>query len=155
MSNDQPATGTPAWDDVLTRDNPPGDGYYELTENGWGALIGWLSGVDRMVRCPDRLPHVVTEVCTDRSGTRERTLPRSTEDQQIIDDFINEYLGDAGLPSRPTGWRWFLRLPSGYTGPQIESLVNTGVGRLPADHVRPGQFAPRIRETLQGIYGSR
>ncbi|OZV72768.1 hypothetical protein CA850_31895 [Micromonospora echinospora] len=85
----------------------------------------------------------------------EEDSPRSTEDQQIIDDYINEYLGDAGIPSRPTGWRWFLRLPSGYTGPRIESLVIAGVGRLPADHVRPSQLAPRIRETLQGIYGSR
>ncbi|MFE0591011.1 hypothetical protein [Micromonospora echinospora] len=73
MSNDQPATATPAWDDVPTRDDPPADGYYELTENGWGALIGWFGA---------------------------------------------------------------------------------GVGRLPADHVHPGQLAPRIRDTLQGIYAS-
>ncbi|MFI6819792.1 DUF5956 family protein [Micromonospora sp. NPDC050187] len=155
MSDDHQATATPGWDDVPVLDDPPGDGYYELTENGWGAIIGWFSGVGRMVRCPDRLPHRYTEVCIDRYGTRERTVARSAEDQQMIDDSINEYLGDAGIPARPAGFRWFLRLPTGYTGPEIESRVNRGVGRLPADHVHPAQLAPRIREVLGDVYAGR
>ncbi|MEV0328717.1 DUF5956 family protein [Micromonospora echinospora] len=152
MSNDQAATATPRWDDVPVLAEPPGAGYYELTENGWGAIIGWFSGVDRMVRCPDRLPHMVTEECTDRNGTRRRVVPRTPEDRQYIDDSINEYLRDAGAPTRPGGYRWFLRLPEGYTGIEVEGAVNRAVMALPPEHVHPSQFAPCIRETLQRIY---
>ncbi|SCL26917.1 DUF5956 family protein [Micromonospora inyonensis] len=158
MSPDQQAgTGAagPTWDDVPVLDEPPGDGYYELAESAWGAIIGWYSGVDRMVRCPERRVHMVTEECTDRNGTRRTTAPRTAEDQQIIDDSITDYLHDAGVPARPGGWRWFAELPAGHTGPGIESLVNRGVADLPADHVRPAQVAPRVREVVEGVYAEQ
>jgi hypothetical protein len=143
------------WDDVPTLADPPADGYYELTDNGLGALIGWLSGAGRLVRCPDRLPHMTIEVCTSPAGDTSATRPRSAEDQQVIDDGVNDYLRDAGIPDRPSGYRWFLRLPEGYSGEQVESAVIRAMGNLPADHVRPAQFAPRIREVLQDVYAGR
>lgn len=150
--NSRPGTLMNGWDEVPTRADPPTDGYYELTENGQGALIGWLSGAGRLVRCPDRLPHMTIEVCTGPDGETRETRPRSSTDQQVIDDVVNEHLRDAGIPDRPTGYRWFLRLPEGFSGERVESAVISAMGRLPADHNRPSQFVPCIRATLQDIY---
>ncbi|SCL33532.1 hypothetical protein GA0074694_6252 [Micromonospora inyonensis] len=55
--NSQPGTPMSGWDEVPTWPDPPAGGsYHELTDNGLGALIGWLSGAGRLVRSPDRLP---------------------------------------------------------------------------------------------------
>ncbi|KXK58089.1 hypothetical protein AWW66_31880 [Micromonospora rosaria] len=151
MPHDQSATES-TWDDVPVRDDPPGSGYHELTDNGLGALIGWLSGAGRLVRCPDRLPYMTIEACTGPGGETRQTRPRTPDDQRVIDDSVNDYLHDAGVPARPTGYRWFLRLPMGISGEQVESTVISAIGQLPADHVRPSQQAPRIREVLEALH---
>lgn len=47
---------------------------------------------------------------------RTWTEPISDADVRGVEDDIDSYLADAGLPPRPRGFRWFLRLPASVEG---------------------------------------
>ena len=50
----------------------------------------------------------------DRDGNvRNFASPFTLADQYEIDAEINSYLEDAGIPRRPSGFRWFISLPRG------------------------------------------
>ncbi|WP_091464482.1 DUF5956 family protein [Micromonospora inyonensis] len=95
------------------------------------------------------------EECTGPAGALGRSGLGPLRTSRLSTTGSTTTLRDAGIPDRPTGYRWFLRLPDGYSGEQVESAVIRAVGQLPADHVRPAQFAPRIREVLEDVYAGR
>ncbi|MET3922732.1 DUF5956 family protein [Arthrobacter sp. UYEF20] len=91
------------------------EGWIELTENGWGAIAAWFAGPENVTREPmGERTDIVRVACERADGTVtswEETI--TEEDIRAIEDDIDSYLTDSGLPPRPRGYRWFLRLPGG------------------------------------------
>src|SRR5699024_5058888 len=90
-------------------------GWIELTENRWGAIASWFAGPENVVREPmgkrTDLVRVTWEEATGTSTSWTETITEAEVEE--IEDDIDGYLSDSGLPSRPHGYRWFLRLPLG------------------------------------------
>lgn len=82
----------------------------QFPESGWGAVLCWACGPDRVSRTQQRFADtdpVRVETMTD--GQTSRSIRRRTEDEQReIDDAIDDYLASAGVPPRPRGFTWTL-----------------------------------------------
>jgi hypothetical protein len=105
------ATSDEPWDQVPIGACPPE--WIEATENGWGALAVWCAGVENLVREPRSFEGRTIEVtCVGPDGVeRSRSEVFTAADMESIDDDIDSYLAEAGVPLRPRGFAWFIRSP--------------------------------------------
>jgi hypothetical protein len=117
----------PTWDEVpLLGSTPPagsapghafrvgGLRYWECGGTGFDMMIAWVAGFATLRKFPDfRVP--MTSHTETRPGRRPRTWQQPMDDEFAgeIEDAINGYLTDAGLPGRPAGFRWFQTCPGG------------------------------------------
>lgn len=141
------------WEDV-----PPlvgdGKGWVEVTNNGWGALVVWAAGLEHTRRKPGN-PYQgsVAETRTTAGLTTMRYSPVTQEDIRAADDDIDAYLADAGIPPRPRGQVWFLRLPSElHSEKELWVELNRSVSGLPAGANRPAQFFPTLSQALARLF---
>ncbi|WP_341720518.1 DUF5956 family protein [Micromonospora sp. FIMYZ51] len=153
-----------AWDTARPFPGPPpgfsdrrdaidtADGrFWELSESGWDAMLGYLADPATLARCVETRHHQVEVTVIDSTGERTFFVPRTADDQQIIDEGANSYLRDVGLPQRPTGYRWFQRLPGDLTVKDIDEAVYEASRELPRDH-HPAEAVPAIRAAMERLY---
>jgi hypothetical protein len=157
-------TGTDplGWDDVPPLATDPSaspnvggtdGGYLELPESGWGALVGWSAGIARLARYPDRADlHTTTTTTVGPGGEEHESRPRSADEQAQVDTDIDDYLGDAGIPARPRGYRWFLRPPPGWGADRFWDALNSPLNRDHPPATRPRELAARLRDILAEVY---
>lgn len=93
----------------------PTDRWAQLEETGWDALIAWAAGPQNLRRVLNSDVGRTVSVTWTRGEVTEQFEEAFTEDdRRIVDDSVDEYLVDAGIPSRPRGYRWFIRVPDAY-----------------------------------------
>jgi hypothetical protein len=140
------------WEEVLLEE--PGSGWVLLQETGWDALIGWAAGQSNLRRVRRSDEHRRVHVTLVRDGTnREFTEPFTQSDRAIVDESINSYLADAGIPPRPGGYDWYLRVPEPFSsGGNLLVEINTRVYARSQRAVRPSEWRPLIELVLVGIY---
>ncbi|GAA3284794.1 DUF5956 family protein [Paenarthrobacter aurescens] len=127
------------------------------TENGWGALVIWAAGPSNVARVhrasPDRFGLIVHRL---PGGAEQRQPFRLTEaDQASVDDDIDIYLAEAGIPPRPRGFDWFIRRPPNddLDDETFWGLVWTATtARLPGDGLRPSTMAGPANEAMASLY---
>lgn len=135
-------------------DSSPAASWVELPENGWGALIGWAAGEENCRRFPASDAGRTVTVYTETAGRQQiEEEPFTAEDRHAIDTDIDAYLADAGLPRRPRGCRWMIRVPDGLTGGETLAAIDAAILKAAGDMVHPKQLRPVIAEVLQGFYG--
>ena len=88
------------WDSYPIGDRPLG--WIELNENGWGAIAAWFAGPENVVREPmGERSDLVRVTCETADGTSSCWTETITgEVVQDIEDGIDSYLRDSGLPAR-------------------------------------------------------
>jgi hypothetical protein len=89
--------------------------YLELPDNGYELLLAWVAGPARARRTADRTQYTVTTTVRNHPGHSGQghsvsTGPRTEEDWKIVDQMVNGYLRDAGVPPRPRGYTWYIEL---------------------------------------------
>jgi hypothetical protein len=132
-------------------------GWIELSENGWGAIAAWFAGPENVVREPiGERTDQVRMTCEKADGTiTSRTETITGEDVQDIEDGIDSYLLDSGLPARPRGYRWFMRLPAGVTDEQDFwghlNEADTRMAHRERDFIRE---AANLGATIKDLYVS-
>lgn len=129
--------------------------YGRVPDTGFTMLIAWLVDPKDLARLPDREVHTVA-VTTVQDGITTRTgEPRVQDDQDMIDDGIDEYLTGAQVPSPPRGYRWYQRLPEGYsTLDDAYAFINGALRESDPENkaARPDQLAPLVAEAVAGLY---
>jgi hypothetical protein len=103
-----------------------GSRYWEIGLSGWDAMLGWFCGPSSIVKYPEDRRFNVVVLEETNEGVSQREEPRTIEDQENIDESLNSFLRDFGLPEPPTGFRWFQQLPEGVTVEQIQ-LAAAGI----------------------------
>lgn len=137
------------WEDFSELDDPLRDDWWELEESGIAALLAWECGPALVARTPDTAEHMVDVSVGPEGGTqRHFQEPRTAEDQEQIDEFVNEFLEMTGVPARPSGFLWLLRPQPGWTFEQLMTEVHRiwAAFTYPTDEVR----AP-IRALARGM----
>ncbi|MGO4383373.1 DUF5956 family protein [Specibacter sp. RAF43] len=130
------------------------DRWAVLDENGWGAMIGWAADADNLARRPVSDEGRTVMVIVERAG-----VPASSEesfspaDRVFVDDSIDEYLAQAGIPPRPRGWTWLIRVPAGYSsGQDFFDSINEELNTFEPAPVRPSEWLPVMLETVARLY---
>lgn len=119
--------------------------YHQVPDTGFTMLIAWYAGPAHLVRLLDLAHHTVTVTTIQHEVTTERVEPRGLADQDIIDEDIEDYLADAGVPAPPRGYRWYQRLPHGRaTLDDVHAEINTRLRELDphGTATRPHDIAP-------------
>lgn len=131
------------------------EAWIEATNNGWGALVLWASESRNLRRQPgqsDRWQVVHTVTADGSTSTHE--LPLTPKDLQELDDDVDTYLSEAGIPPRPRGFIWYIHLPPGVHNEQeFWSILNQAVADKTPAARRPTQFLRPITDTLAALYG--
>lgn len=133
----------------------PPAGWIPATENGWGALVVWAAGLGNFVRVP--------KAAGDRHGIMIHQSPDGSErhepflltgaDLVSIDDDIDSYLADAGLPPRPRGYDWFIRRPANANQDSFWGAAwAAATAALRPDDVRPSTLKGPAQEALTHMY---
>lgn len=132
------------------------EGWIPVVETGWAALVLWAAGPDNFVR--------VRPVSRERFGSLVRGLPggreyrepfRLTEaDLASVDDDIDVYLTEAGIPPRPRGFDWFIRRPSKALDDETfwAEVWAAATEQLPVDGLRPSRMAGPAKDAMARFY---
>lgn len=142
-----------SWDEVA--DGGPEQGWTELPETGWGMLAAWAAGTENIRRYPvddtGRQVRVTTETGT---STETRFDPFTTSDRQAVDEDIESYLADAGVPAPPRGYTWLIRLPETVgTENQFWQEINKGLAAAAPGAVHPRDISPVVERIVDALYG--
>ncbi|QHO69896.1 DUF5956 family protein [Marisediminicola antarctica] len=115
-----------------------GDGWIEMTENGWGLLIAHQAPVGTLGRAP------VTSV--PRPGWA------SNADRESVCDDIDGYLADAGVTAPPRYFRWFVRRPKAVTDNQFWSAMGGAVAADWPEDNHPRHHPPVLERAIAELY---
>ncbi|AWB92144.1 DUF5956 family protein [Aeromicrobium chenweiae] len=126
-----------SWSDFPVVDVAPDLATHERLEDvTWSLFVAWTAGPDWVVATPDRVERepVVRSSAEADDGTIDYwEVPFSAQDQDEIDDHLDSELSMAGLPPRPRGYDWYLRLDMAQRsvfgdryGPYIEEGLGDG-----------------------------
>ncbi|OKI18662.1 hypothetical protein A6A25_39630 [Saccharothrix sp. CB00851] len=129
--------------------------YDRVPDTGFTMLIAWLAGPEHLVRLPDREPHSVTTAEIRGTSTTTHTGPRTSTDQEAIDEGIEDYLADAGVPAPPRGHRWYQHLPAGHgTLDDVYTHVHAALREADPDGtaVHPGRLMALLTGIVAGLY---
>lgn len=137
------------WDDVpvIEESDVSADELIELSDNGWGQLVGWVAGVERLRRVVDRREHITTITYPMRGLTIRR--PRSASEQAEIEEDVNSYLAEAGVPPRPPGYVWYVVKP-----PAVASADEfwARINEAQAVSVRPANLISVLPAIIDDLY---
>lgn len=142
------------WDSYPVGTRHPG--WIELSENGWGAIAAWFAGPRNVIREPmGERTDVVKVTCEMADGTSSsRTEPITEADVRDIEDVIESYLLDSGLPARPRGYRWFMRLPAAVKDErEFWRHLNEADSRMPHKERDLIREATNLGAAIRGLYG--
>ncbi|MFF2317376.1 DUF5956 family protein [Arthrobacter sp. NPDC058097] len=129
----------------------------ELPENGWGALMGWAAGKENVRRRPASDAGRTLTGYTEHAGQQQRFEgPFTSADRQHVDDDIDTYLRGAGVPSRPRGYVWMIRVPDDHGSPEtFLADVDAAIIRAANGSVDPKRLRSVFVEVLRDVYTVR
>ena len=132
--------------------DPSEPGWVQMTETGWDALKLWCAGPDNRARAPrDDRDRTVRVVC-ETGGTVTQTIePFTADDLRIMEEAIDSYLAEGGVPPLPRGYRWYLRIPDGLSGDlldHLESHLNSRLTGAP----KPADWLRELQPIMDDIY---
>jgi hypothetical protein len=138
------------WSDAVDLEDVAG--WSELPENGLGAVLGAVAGPGRLGRAAGTLGEHGTRVTvTDASGERTWHETRTASDQRTVDEAVDDYLRDAGLPPRPRGYRWFIASPLGLApDADVIDLLSRQINR--SDAVSPAEVLAEAQRLAAVVY---
>jgi hypothetical protein len=124
-----------------------GEVYQQVPETGFTMLIAWHACPAHLVRLLDLADHLVTVTTVHDGGTSHHRQPRGQTDQDAVDEDIEEYLTDAGIPAPPRGYRWYQRAPRDHaTLGDLYSHINSRLLELDPHNrsIRPRDIAAML-----------
>ena len=146
------ATMTDDWyaSDLDTSD----PGWVQVAETGWDALKLWCAGPDNRARAPRDRSGRTVQVIRETGGTPRRASNRSTlMPFASVEESIDSYLADGGVPPMPHGYRWYLRIPDGWTGDLVNYIDSQLNERVASEAPRPSEWLSELPPIMDEIYG--
>lgn len=142
-----------SWDEVP--DGAHSSEWAEVPETGWGMLAAWAAGTENICKLPADDTGREVRVTIETGGVTEtRMEPFTVNDRRTIDESVEDYLRDAGVPPPPRGYVWLMRIPPGV--PSEEALsreINRGITAAAPGAVNPADIASIMVRIIDVLYG--
>ncbi|WP_345764223.1 DUF5956 family protein [Diaminobutyricibacter sp. McL0608] len=130
----------------------PEPGWVAVDETGWDALKLWYAGPDNRARAPRDDGDRVVRVSRESADRQSLSItPFNADDLQIFESGVDAYLEDAGILPLPHGYRWYLRLPDGWSVDfvdQIDGMLNPRLSGAP----RPADVLGHLKPIMDALY---
>jgi hypothetical protein len=122
-------------------------GWVAVEENGSELSVAFFAGEGRLGRAPDNDDRRYTVTVTENEDgtTTRRVDPFTEDDRREVEALLNDDLAERGIPPRPPGFRWFLKVPTGWPAdvPYDNYVMNKAMD------FEPGElFAQQVRELI-------
>lgn len=144
------------WDQV--DEGRPGGEWLVATENGLGAMAAWAAGTVNIRRMPVAdLGRTVGAECHGPTGhVRARTEPFTVGAREPVDEEIESYLLDAGVPLPPRGWVWLIRRPLTFRDDrQFWAHLDQQIVQHAYPAPCPSEIAPILQRAMAKLYAGR
>ncbi|MDJ0311962.1 DUF5956 family protein [Arthrobacter sp. H35-D1] len=140
------------WDDVKPTNSE--QGWEPLPENGWFALMAWVAGPANVGRAAQSDEGRAVRVVHVHDGVEPRTVePFAEGDRRSVDESVNEFLLEAGVPARPAGFDWFMRIPEGWpAGLSVADELSSQITRSWENDTHPEALLPLFERAVQAFY---
>lgn len=79
-------------------------------------------------------------------------MPLPEEVASSLDDDVDDFLAEAGIPLRPRGYRWYLLAPSALRGRDTSNYVNEWISTHRPDVRMPRETRAAIEGALDDLY---
>nr|WP_269454418.1 DUF5956 family protein [Microbacterium sp. TNHR37B] len=113
------------------------------------ALVAYLAGP----RFVQRVPRVHGMVRESRGGETWRTRPADAEDIADVQEALEQFMGELGLPAPPPGDEWRLHLPAGLSGSDLQAALDDPA--IPAYTPTNGrEVVAAIKRRLEDVLGA-
>lgn len=127
--------------------------YQRVGDSGWYMTVCWYAGPDHAVRVRDEPGwHTVRTRVTRGGSVSSHSAPRTEADQDIIEDDVDSFLTEAGIPPRPRGYAWFLAPPSGSALSSLWHLIAENERAIPSRAPRADETATAIESAVHRLY---
>ncbi|WP_189636312.1 DUF5956 family protein [Arthrobacter sp. NamB2] len=144
---------TTDWDDVA--EGSPGTEWWETTENGLGVVTAWAAGTANVRKTPTAdLTRSVSVSGPGPGGiVRTWTEPFTEADRETVNEAIEYYLGDAGIPLPPRGWTWLIRRPPAVGNDRhLWAHLNRQIALHASSAPHPAEIAQILRSSMATLY---
>lgn len=126
-------------------------------DSGWHMAICWFAGPEHVVRVPDEpgWHSVRTTFAATGADAGEPVVEfseRTEADQDLIEEDVNAFLTEAGIPPRPRGFTWFLDVPPDRSLTDLWRLVGERERQLPTKAPRPDETATAVRAAVAHFF---
>ena len=139
------------WDDVPEIE--PSDAWIAMPQNGWGALTVWCAGTGRVGRIAVSFAPIPSANVVSLEDRRLGAWGGLDPDaMSSMEESVNEYLRDAQVPPRPTGYAWCVLLPRSLEPEDFWPTVNARAGDLVSTAPRPDEWRTALTAVLSDLY---
>lgn len=138
---------------MLTPERTESSGWVELDEAPSSALWAWAAAPDHLRRISHSDAGRLVRVTTERDGVTSLSTERFTlQDRQTVESAINDYLESAGIPPRPTGFAWFLRIPPQMDGRSFLHELDVGIRSPQVTRRGLTRYLREVEDLLAKLY---
>lgn len=143
-----------SWEDFPVVDiRPSSSTHWQFPGNGWFALFMWAAGPRWVIATNDRTTREpVRHVHESGDGSLSyQDVPFTVVDQSEVDEDMDGVLAHVGLPPRPRGFDWYLRIDSRDRG-RVGRIGTRVEASIPSDIDGP-DYLPAVRAAMELIVG--
>ena len=142
------------WDEVKLKKAK--QGWELLPENGWFALMAWTAGPENLSRAGQCDEGRTVRVARVQDGVDSHTVaPFTVQDRCSVDESVNEFLLEAGVPARPSGFDWFLRVPQGWPVElSLADELGSQITRAWENGTHPAMLRPLFERVVKAFYAN-
>lgn len=127
--------------------------YLRVGDTGWYMTVCWCAGPGHVVRVWDELQwHTVRTRVWRGDAVGSGQAWRTEADQDLIDDGVNGFLAEAGLPPRPRGYVWFLAAPQTGAWTSLWRVIADNERAIPSRAPTAGEAAAAIDSAVRRLY---
>ncbi|WP_255375908.1 DUF5956 family protein [Saccharomonospora sp. CUA-673] len=127
--------------------------FRRVGDTGWYMTVCWWAGPGHVVRVRDEPQWHTVRIQVSRGDVSGSGHALRTEaDQDLIEEDVNGFLAEAGIPARPRGYVWFLASPPVGSWASLWRVIADNERAIPFRAPAAGETSVAIESAVRRLY---